>query len=528
MNYMKNLLFALLLIVTGNLAAQSMPGDPDSTFNGTGRVILDNGYLDLYQDVKIMADGKIVAVGTTYDAVYAADMQVTRLLNDGTYDPAFGTNGVFRYHLGYETGGYACQVKDNGSILVAGISMDDFGGFAMLLLQITDKGELDTTFGEDGIAYYDYGPGEDIAYALALQEDDKILLAGHITNDDFRHVPAVVRFTEEGLVDSTFGEDGLATIPVTETDNEFAGVQVQPDGKIVAAGHISNGLSWFSLLMARFDENGVPDATFGTDGIINMDIGNVDDEFFDLRLTSSGDIIATGFTTTQGDFNFHLLVMKFDENGDLVPEFGEEGMVIWGETSYNVGYAMEILPDDKIVVAGSSGEKAPMDSDWGIWKFNSDGSFDETFGNNGIVTTDATGEFDEALGIAVQEDGKLVAAGKFRMENNINFGVIRYQNELTVSVSEVTEKHVVTVMPNPVRSDGNINIAMELNESQSISIEILNMAGSVVMERSPGHQPEGMFMDSYGLDSELSAGIYFIRVTGSKSAFMTRKVMVIE
>jgi hypothetical protein len=90
-----------------------------------------------------------------------------------------------------------------------------------------------------------------------------------------------------------------------------------------------------------------------------MNLNNVDDEFFDLRIAPNGDILATGFTTTQADLNFHLLVARFNSTGALVPEFGNNGTVVWGETSYNVGYAMEILPDGKIVIAGSSGEKAP-------------------------------------------------------------------------------------------------------------------------------------------------------------------------
>jgi uncharacterized delta-60 repeat protein len=528
MKNIRQLIFTTLIALSGNLAAQNMSGALDSTFNGNGMVILDNGYLDIYQDVKIQTDGKIVAVGTTYDANWAADFQVTRLLSDGTYDPDFGENGVFNYHLGYETGAYSCQIRDDGKILVAGISMDDFGGFAMLLLRLEENGVLDESFGDNGMAYFDYGPGEDMAYAMTLQDDGKILLAGNIKDEEFRMVPAVVRFTENGILDESFGADGVAMIPVTETENEFSGIVVQPDGKIVAAGHISNGLSWFSLLMARFDTTGVLDPSFGNLGVVNTNLNNVDDEFFDLRLTSSGEIVATGFTTTQGDFNFHLLVMKFDQNGNPVTDFGDEGMIIWGETSYNVGYAMEILEDDKIVIAGSSGEKAPMDSDWGIWKFNDDGSLDGSFGNFGTVTTDATGEFDEALGIAVQEDGKLVTAGKFRMENNINFGVVRYLNELTVSVSEILIDNRISVMPNPVRKGGNISIALELDESQEIALEIADMTGSVVLSRSLGYQAEGTMMDSFRFNSEISDGIYFIRVKGSKSDYLTRKIVIVE
>ena len=94
---MKQKGFFLIVLLVGlwmGSTAQDAPGDLDLTFNGTGMVIQNNGYMDLYQDVKMMPDGKIVAVGTTYDAVYAADIQVTRFQGDGNLDPGFGTDGV--------------------------------------------------------------------------------------------------------------------------------------------------------------------------------------------------------------------------------------------------------------------------------------------------------------------------------------------------------------------------------------------------------------------------------------------------
>jgi len=529
MNKIKHLLFVILIASGNTLAAQNTPGTIDSTFNGTGMVILDNGFLDLYQDVKIQSDGKIIAVGTTYDASYAADFQVTRLLDDGSYDPSFGNNGVFRYHLGYETGAYACEIKDDGKILVSGISMDNFGGFEMLLIRLDENGTLDPAFGEAGVALFDYGPGEDQVYAMTQDIDGRILLAGNIVDEVYNRVPAVVRFNKNGTLDESFGESGVAKVPVVESDNRFTCIGIDPDGKIVAGGHISNGLSWYSLLLARFDNDGVLDSSFGVDGVVNMNLNNVDDKFFDLKINNSGEIMATGFTALAPDYNFHFLLMKFDQNGTLVPAFGNNGMVVLGETSMNVGYAMDILPDDKIVVAGSLGEKAPMDSDWGIWKFNADGSLDDTFGDGGIVTTEVTTEeFDEALGIAVQEDGNLVVAGKFRMDNNINFGVVRYNNDLTVSVSEISQAQEISVIPNPVRKNGNITLSIEVTEPQTISVDVLNIAGSIVMSRSLGYQAEGMHQDNFSLSSDISNGIYFIRVTGSKTAFSTSKIAVVE
>lgn len=522
------LLMALFVVLSFEITAQNTPGDLDLSFNGTGKVIQDNGFMDLCQDVKITANGRIVTVGTTYDAAYAADLQVSCFLADGTPDPGFGTNGIFRYHLGYETGGYACHLFGDGTMLAAGISMDNLGGFEMILLKLNGNGVPDSSFGVAGVARYDYGAGEDMAFGLAVQDDGRIILAGTIRNDQYRLAPALVRFNSNGSLDSTFGVNGLAVVPVTEEDNDFSAVQLQPDGKIVAAGHISNGLSWFSLLVARFDTNGVADPTFGTGGIVNMNLNNVDDEFFDLRIMAGGDIIATGFTTTQTDLNYHLLVARFGPAGTLVQAFGNNGLVISGETSYNVGYAMEVLPDGKIVITGSSGEKAPSDSDWGIWKLNSDGSFDQTFGSGGRVTTDGGGQFDEALGITFQEDGRLLAAGKFRINDNIDFGVARYLNNLTVSVPEKPGEQLVQIVPDPAVRGDMVKVNMHLSEKQLVTVQLMNVAGEVVVSETSGIREPGWVTLDINLPGGMASGLYILRVSGSKGASGFNRLIVTE
>lgn len=526
---MNKIVFLALALLPGmniSILAQQASGDLDTTFNGTGEVIINNGYLDLFQDVKMTPDGRIVAAGTTYDASYAADMEIARFKNDGSLDPEFATGGIYRYHLGYETGANACYVDKDGNVFVGGYSMDNFGGFEMVVLKLTAKGVPDVTFGTGGVARYDYGTGEDIAYGMDIQEDGSILLCGTIRNEDYNLVPAIVRFNSEGIQDTTFGAGGLALIPVTESENDFAAVKVQSDGKIVAAGHISNGLSWFSLLMARFESDGTLDTTFADNGIINLNLGNVDDEFFDLGITTSGNIVATGFTTMQDTYYFKLLVMEFDQDGMPSATFGDNGTVIWGTTSNNVGYAMQILPDDKIAIAGSTGEQAPGDSDWGIWKFNTDGTLDESFGNGGLVVTDGGQQYDEALGLTVQDDGKLVAAGKFRINNNIDFGVARYLNELTVGIPEIPGTSALTVAPNPVNRNSAMTVSVELKDRQDVSIQVISMAGKIVMEKSLGTQPAGIITQRVGLTPEISAGIYFIRVNGGKAVIASEKIVV--
>jgi hypothetical protein len=127
---------------------------------------------------------------------------------------------------------------------------------------------------------------------------------------------------------------------VTGIDKDFLAIDLESDGKIIAAGHISNGLSWFSLLVARFDEDGILDPGYGTGGVVNMNLNNVDDEFYDLQITDTDESLLTGFTVSQSDFFFHLLLMKFDITGNPVTSFGDNGVVTYGDVPYTFGDAM--------------------------------------------------------------------------------------------------------------------------------------------------------------------------------------------
>jgi uncharacterized delta-60 repeat protein len=524
----KNIIFIFAAFIALCSSLKSQPaGTLDLTFNATGKVVYDKDKTDLYQDVKVQPDGKIVAVGTSYTPTYSSVIEVTRYLADGSFDPAFGTGGHFNYSMGVETGAYKCIIKENGKILICGYTTD-YATYGLLILQLNEEGTPDPDFGSNGVVVAETSPAEKNAYAMALQDDNKILLAGYSVNSDYRNAPMVLRFTESGVLDTSFGTDGIATIPITEIDNDFSAVSVQSDGKIIAAGHISNGLSWFSLLVARFDDNGQLDPTYGTGGVINLNLGNVDDEFFDMQLTSDDEAILAGFTVSQSDLYYHLLLMKFDASGYPVLSFGLDGYTIYGDVPYTFGDALVLQPDGKILVAGCTGDLTPANNDWAVWRFNSDGNLDNSFGTSGIVTTDFFGKSDEALGIALHAD-KIVVAGKTRNATDyLDFAVARYMNDVNVAVSEGENPVNFSVSPNPVKYNGEVNVIFELKQPDNISIEVLNITGSTIMIKPFGIQAAGEHSFRINLPASVSSGVYFVRITVSKVANQTRKLIVTE
>jgi uncharacterized delta-60 repeat protein len=523
--FLFSLLFFLFTCFPENTSAQGA-GSLDPTFNGTGYVVYDRDQTDLYQDVKVQPDGKIVAAGTSYTPTYSSVIEVTRYLDDGSFDPSFGTSGHFNYGVNIETGAYKCIIRDNGKILVGGYTTD-YTSWWMLLLQINPDGTPDSTFGVNGVTTINAGPGEDVIYALALLNDGRILAAGYSQDVSFLNVPFVARFSVNGILDTSFGTAAFAKVPVTESDNDFSAICVQPDGKILAAGHISNGLNWFSLLIARFDSTGMPDPSYGTDGVVNLNLGNVDDEFFDIQLTSQDEAILTGFTVTQEDFYYHLLLMKFDASGQPEPSFGNNGSVIAGEVPYTFGDALALETDGRILVTGCTGNLAPDNNDWALWRFQSDGSPDSIFGTNGLTTTDFFGNADESLGIALYQD-KIILAGKTRNADNfLDFAVARYTNDVGVTVPLAEKSGNVTVSPNPAGTGSTVNVTLNTGEGAGrITIDLLNTISSTIATYNMDVTVPGRQTIQITLQPGVASGLYFLRISNADGFSATKKLVV--
>lgn len=114
---------------------------------------------------------------------------------------------------------------------------------------------------------------EDIGYDVALDAEQNILVSGSSTDTNYVRRPIVVRFTPSGELDTTFGVDGVATIPVLEVGgNSFQGVAADPR-QDVASGYFANTELWYVMLLVRFDTNGVLDPTFGDAGIVKFNYG---------------------------------------------------------------------------------------------------------------------------------------------------------------------------------------------------------------------------------------------------------------
>ena len=197
----------------------------------------------------------IISISTAATALAAA----------GDLDPSFGTNGIVTTTIPGSTfaGSPDILIQPDGKLLICFSANSASSGFNITLARYNPDGSLDTTFSGDGIVTSPFAAGDfDEARALALQPDGKIVVSGRvgISNASF----AVVRYHPDGTLDTTFDQDGIVTTQIFQ-GGIAAGVAVQADGKIVAAGSTFNGSADFFTVI-RYNANGSVDTSFGSCG----------------------------------------------------------------------------------------------------------------------------------------------------------------------------------------------------------------------------------------------------------------------
>jgi uncharacterized delta-60 repeat protein len=380
------------------LARYNQDGSLDPSFNGDGKVITDfNGQSDGAVGVAVQPDGRIVAAGTTI--FMTLKFALARYNADGSLDASFGTGGRVITPDRYSATGVALQ--PDGKIVVVGWSPLNF--FELVLARYNVDGSLDGTFGAGGIVITDPGGDFETASAVALQSDGKIVVAG---GNQFFFLMA--RYNPNGTLDNTFGFSGLAFNRFYDLFGSMGtAVAIQSDGRIVEAGFTGTQYLATDFGLMRYNVNGSLDTSFDGDGKVTTDFPGGNDLCNAVVIQPDGKIVVAGGNA--GDF----ALARYNLDGSLDTSFGNHGRVL---TDFFGGFdsaqAVALQSDGKIIAAGIGAPSATgSNGDFALARYNPNGSLDTTFGVNGKVTTDFAGQTEQARAVAVQPDGKIVAAG---------------------------------------------------------------------------------------------------------------------
>ncbi|MCZ6689627.1 MAG: hypothetical protein O7H41_08500 [Planctomycetota bacterium] len=414
-------------------ATPGITGVLDPTFGGSGWIVHGgaaggvNGH-DRGHAVTVDSMGRILVTGESDDLGGLPDMVVWRFLTDGTLDTAFNSQGWFA-----QDGAAGGSSRDSGQdilidgsdrILITGESIGPAGGLDMVIWRFDATGSLDASFGSGGMAVHNNAAGgnlNDAGAGIALDASGRILVAGRSQNSNPDFDMVVWRYESTGLIDLTFGTAGVAV-----HDNVAGGafdygesISVDSSDRIVVVGWAYQTPTNRDMVIWRFLPTGAFDPTFNGQGwhIRDSAAGGGGHDFgYDLALDGAGRHLVAGDSLGSGT-GLDLVIWAFGTSGALDTTFNSQGWVVdvaaaGGATDTGRGIALDSL--GRIIVGGSA-QSSGTDDEMVVWRYQSTGVLDTTFGTGGVVihggAAGTSGTTDWGADIALDAVDRILVTG---------------------------------------------------------------------------------------------------------------------
>lgn len=352
------------------LIAKYLPdGTLDVTF-GTGGYAIHNLVAaangEVARAIAVDSTGRVL-VGGVFEHAGASDARdrdafAIRLNADGSLDTTYGVGGLAT--LDFSTGTL------NGTAYVA----DGFGGFA-------------------------------------IDSQDRLVIEGSQKRDGgFDTDFVIARLNVDGALDTTFGTNGTFTL---DNKNLSASPKIPvllPDGSLIGTGYNRDG-SVVVPVVFKLTSDGVLDTSYGVNGIFSQAVlGSVTEVYGGIL--HGGDIVTVGYGKNADAENLDFLSLRIDSTGKLDTTYGSGGYVRIDADGFNDnGRFIAALPDGRVALVGG-GRYSSANVDGMIAIIDEKGTPDLAFAENGAQLFDFGGENDFLWGVAVSPSGdKLVAVG---------------------------------------------------------------------------------------------------------------------
>ena len=388
----------------------------------------------------------------------------------GDLDPTFGVGGKLIDGSGY--GLYDVAIQPDGKIVAVGPAAGGSEGTQIAVARYNIDGSPDTTFGGTGRVFIDH---YQVAVDVAIQPDGKIVVAGR--NPDGEVFGELVRLNSDGSLDTSFGTNGIVAASLPSV------AAILPDGKLLIAQFArlsrlnANGsfdttfgpcepgvtslhylynrtesviqtdgriLTAFTFLVRwgtgfpaesrfgvfRCNADGTLDTGFGSGGVVITPISSGLDVAHSIAIQMDGKIVVTGQSQTNSNSDWRLTVVRYHPNGSLDTGFGTGGIATTptGITYWNPPLDAVAIQTDGKIVAATTIENG-SNRDFALVRYNPNGSLDTTFNGTGKVITPITNGNDYAHSVAIQADGKIVVAGAGDYGSDFYDLVVRYQGD---------------------------------------------------------------------------------------------------
>lgn len=349
-------------------------------------------------------------------------------LRSGSLDRSFNETGIVT-----ETGAAGAKTLDQGScikvnadgkIFVAGGSMNPDGNSDIAIWSFNEDGRLNTLFGGTGVVTHDNtagGNANDVAYSLVIDSTGRILVTGASVNAQGLFDMVILRYLADGTLDTSFNNTGIVVDSGAAGGKGFdqgRGITLDSSGRIMITGYSTNPAGGKDMVLWRFNTDGTPDTTFNNTGYVvstGTAGGGGPDKGLGVAVDASGKILVTGWSTN-GDGLSDMVTWRYNPDGTPDETFNGTGFVIssgvTGGDENAKGLAITTDASNKILVTGLSRTPAGY-LGMVIWRYDTDGLPDTTLAGTGFVLDNnaAGGDLAGGLSIVIDSLGRILVAG---------------------------------------------------------------------------------------------------------------------
>jgi uncharacterized delta-60 repeat protein len=487
---------ALLILLSCFLRCWYSEAQPlhglDLSFANNGIYIGDTG---VYGHIGVQTDGRILVTGR--ERRNGIDENVKRLNSNGTVDVSFANNGFFtmQFPNGKPGGFNAIAFQPDGKIILAGGGDTGITNGDFLLARLKPDGSFDSSFGGGGYVITRLA-GEEYVTSVALQPDGKVIAYGE---SYYNEELLVVRYNASGMVDSSFGNNGIVSSNANWglSDAQANDVAITIDGKIVLGAKADiNALGGAAAFTAiRLLPDGNLDTSFNHTGIVytNKSLGWL---LYckAMRLQHDGKVLLAGYDDS-------LAVVRFDTTGQLDNNFGNGGITKIAGGNHVRNATMHLQADNKILVS------AQIDAANYLYRRNPIGTPDTSFGVNGELICYGL----SINSIITSQDSKILLAGML----NRKTAIVRLIPTPT-SISDINTNNVIDICPNPVSDYINLRC------SAPQKIQKASLYSSDGKLRLTQTHPYTDKIATAGL----ADGIYYLTLSLSNHQQVTKKIII--
>ncbi len=429
---MKSLLFLCLgLSIATTIHAQD-PYILDPYFGNNGVQIGKNPPWGSNQyrsyNVKNMAigtDDKIILAGNQTPNfaphfISGGNYAITRLNADGTLDTSFAGTG----HKIFQSGANGAPILELNNLIVlpdskiiyAGKSTSTFPS-KMVVYKVNVDGSFDATFGTNGQVVFSSGPlSWHSLDALGIQSNGKLLLLGKNFDNNAPTVGSISRLNANGSTDNSFGTNGVLVPNLGFSDNQvtYSMIKLLNDNSFLVTGtHVAQTTSIRQNFVAKFDANGLLQTNFGNNGKVILPIANGERLYFynsDIEVASDGAIYINCSTNGGATGIASVLVYKLNGSGALINNYGQNSRLTIPQLYHNSWYFYDAqLQDDKLLVAGMI--DTGLNASYRLQRFNADGTEDLTFVNPLSHITATRNALDHSFYLGLQSNNRIMLGG---------------------------------------------------------------------------------------------------------------------